>query len=163
MPSRILSLSIPNERLLKSPLLAMRETPDNTATRRYMTYIPPLSVSMLAMIPRLYNAMMNAIETTYVANIAKKLPTIPLHASLTAVMQSHIWKMLNIASNILHAFVRIILRTVGRYHINAPKTIHASVLNNAQIRAGITPSVFARVVEFISDPAPAQDAAMDMA
>ena len=90
MPSRILSLSIPNERLLKSPLLAMRETPDNTATRRYMTYIPPLSVSILAMIPRLYNAMMNAIETTYVANIAKKLPTIPLHASLPAVMQSHI-------------------------------------------------------------------------
>jgi len=51
-------------------------------------------------------------------------------------------------------------RTVGSFQMIQPNTMQAMVLKMHQISAGITPSVFAMVVEFIREPAPAQEAAM---
>jgi len=52
---------------------------------------------------------------------------------------------------------------VGSFQIRSPNTMQAKVLHTHQISAGTTPMVFAIVVEFMRDPAPAHEAAMDMA
>ena len=82
-------------------------------------------------------------------------------ASRIAVMQSQIWKIEKTARIIRQTFVRMTFLTVGSFQTISPKTIQARVLKIHQMAAGKTPSVLASVAEFISDPAPAQDAAID--